>query len=143
MKIKKVHSDIREMERGRSTLDRRATFMLAVGGLLGLSARSRQAHAEARNVGAPTNSGSQLRNLQTVGPEGQVAGIRQNKDEFEIETADGRKIRFAAVALRFKIDGSDYGPVAGKPVLLPGGMMGDRATLFFASAAEIGELVQN
>lgn len=41
------------------------------------------------------------------------------------------------INLRLKIDSS----APGRPVILPGGMMGNRVTMFFASAAEIGDLI--
>ena len=43
----------------------------------------------------------------------------------------------------FKIDSTDRGPLTGKPVILPGGMMGDRATVFFAAPAEIVTLIKH
>jgi hypothetical protein len=36
----------------------------------------------------------------------------------------------------------EFGPPVGRPVILPGGMIGDRATVFVASAAEIGVLIK-
>jgi cytochrome c len=113
----------------RSPLSRRAAFMLSLGGLVGAA--------------TPTMaSASQVKNLKAVGPQGQVLAIRHNGRKFQITTADGRSIVFQAVDLRFKIDVSDDGPSFGKPVILPGGMKGDRATIFFASPAEIGALIK-
>lgn len=112
-------------------VNRRATFMIGVGGLV--------------SAAAPTvASASQLPNLKEVGPQGQVMAICRYCDTFEITTADGRRAAFQEANLRFKIDTSDLGPMAGKPVILPGGARGDRATVFFASPAEIGviELAQ-
>jgi hypothetical protein len=125
-----------------SGLNRRATFILGFGGLVGLGAQPRQVQAEPGHTAGATNSQSQLRDLKAVRSEGQVVAIRHDKDKFEIETADRRKTTFATVALRFKIDSGDFGPYAGRPVLVPGGMIGDRATLFFASAADIGTLIK-
>jgi cytochrome c len=129
--------------------------MLAIGGAVGLATQSGRALAEPgtmeRDVAEPatTNETSSVRspkpqfqNLKAVGSDRQVVTIRHDRDTFEVTTADGRSTVFPAVNLRFKIDSSDNGPPAGRPVILPGGMMGDRATVFFASAAEIGELVR-
>lgn len=85
---------------------------------------------------------SPLQNLKVLGPERQVVAIRYHRDLFEVQTADGRNTAIAAVNLHFKIDPSDDGPLAGRPVMLPGGMMGDRATVFFASPSEIGALIE-
>jgi hypothetical protein len=115
----------------RSSLNRRSTLMLAIGGIFGLATRARAEPAT-----------TQVPNLKAVGSDRQVAAIRHDREIFEVATADGRSTVFPAVNLRFKIDASDNGPPAGRPVILPGGMMGDRATVFFASAAEIGELIK-
>jgi cytochrome c len=85
---------------------------------------------------------SQLQNLKAVGSDRQVVTIHHDRDTLEVRTADGRSAVFQAVDLRFKVDSSDNGPPAGRPVILPGGMMGDRATVFFASAAEISDLIR-
>jgi len=114
-----------------SSLNRRSTFMLAIAGATGLATRAR---AEPATTQSP--------NLKALGLDRQVATIRHDREVFEVTTADGRSTVFPAVNLRFKIDASDNGPPAGRPVILPGGMMGDRATVLFASAAEIGELVK-
>jgi hypothetical protein len=111
----------------RLTVNRRATFMLGMGGLV--------------SAAAPTvASASQLANLKAVGLQGQIIAIRRNGNAFEVKTADGRNSVFQESNLRFKVDSSDLGPLVGKPVVLPGGRRGDRATIFFASAAEIAAL---
>ena len=85
---------------------------------------------------------SALRDLKTVGLEEQVAIVRHVGNSFEITTVDGHNLLFTETNLRFKIDTSEYGPLAGKPVLLPGGMMGDRATIFFVSPGEIAATIE-
>jgi cytochrome c len=98
--------------------------MLGMGGLV--------------SAAAPTvASASQLPNLKAVGPQGQITAIRRYRDTFEVTTADGRRTVFQEANLRFKIDASELGPLPGKPVVLPGGKWGDRATVFFASPTEI------
>jgi hypothetical protein len=112
----------------RGAVSRRATFMFGVGGLV--------------SAATPTMaSPSQLKNLKAVGAEAQVAAIRHSGGKFEITMADGRRTVFQAVDLRFKIDASHNGPLSGTPVILTGGMKGDRATVFFASPAEISALI--
>jgi cytochrome c len=140
-------------------INRRSTFMLALASIVGVATRSRQAFAglsedeatisaakpvSAGGVRSPNpGSVSQLPDLKIVGPQGQVKSIRHRRDTFEITTADGRRAVFREAALRFKIDSSGKGPLAGRPVILPGGMMGDRASLFFASPAEMSRLIKH
>lgn len=114
--------------RGRNlTVNRRSAFTLGIGGLV--------------SAVAPTvASASELPSLKAIGPQGQVRAICRSCATFEVTTADGRTIVFQEPNLRFKVDTSDLGPLAGKPVILPSGRMGDRATVFFASPAEIGML---
>lgn len=124
-------------DRGQVAMNRRTTFLFAVGGVAGLASQSRAAIAESH----PKTS--QLQNLKALEAGRRVVAIHHRRDTFEVLTADGRTAVFSAVDLRFKIDSGDNGPPAGRPVILPGGMMGDRATVFFASAAEIGQLIEH
>lgn len=71
-----------------------------------------------------------------------MTAIQHRGDTFEVTTADGRKAAFRQTNLRIKIDTSDHGPFAGKPVILPGGMMGDRVTVFFALPMEVATLIK-
>jgi len=125
-------------------MSRRATLMLAIVGATGFAPRAVLADAEDRAKGkslpAQPATAPVLRDLKMIGPEGQVMGIGHVGSTFEISTADGRRTLFSETSLRFKIDSSEFGPPTGRPVILPSGMMGDRATVFFASAAEIGML---
>jgi cytochrome c len=122
-------------------MNRRAALTLAIAGASGFAPQVAQADAEDRGKPVAPATASALRDLKTVGPEGQVTGIDHIDSIFEIKTSDGRKMSFSETSLRFKIDSSAFGPPTGCPVILPGGMMGDRATVFFASAAEIGMLI--
>ena len=138
-------------------MNRRKTVMLTVAGMVSIITGPRRARAgfhsqedgPMRVASADDVSGSskarsaaQLRNLKAVGPEAQVTAIHQRGDTFEITTADGRKTAFRQTNLRIKIDTSDQGPDAGKPVILPGGMMGDRVTVFFALPMEVATLIK-
>jgi cytochrome c len=73
----------------------------------------------------------------------QVTGIRYCRDTYRVTTADGQTADFWEANLRFKTDSSATGPVAGKPVILPAGMMGDPASVFFAAPDEISTFVKN
>ena len=125
------------------TMSRRATLTLAIVGATGLAPRGVLADAEDRTKGeSRPATAPALRDLKLIGPGGQVTGIGHVGNTFEIRTADGQRTSFSEANLRFKIDSSAFGPLTGRPVILPGGMIGDRATVFFASAAEIGVLMK-
>ncbi len=81
--------------------------------------------------------------LKKIGPDKQVTSIRICHDSYFVTTADGKMADFWEPNLRFKTDSSDTGPLAGKPVILPAGMMGDRASVFFASPDEITPFIKH
>lgn len=81
--------------------------------------------------------------LKTVGPDRQVSSIRVCHDSYFVTTADGKTVPFWEPNLRFKTDSSKTGPLSGKPVILPAGMMGDRASMFFASPDEISPFIKH
>ena len=85
----------------------------------------------------------QFTDLKKVEPDKQIASIRICHDSYFVTTADGKTADFWEPNLRFKTDSSDTGPLAGKPVILPAGMMGDRASIFFASPDEITPLIKH
>lgn len=80
--------------------------------------------------------------LKTAKPDGRVTAIRHCKDTFFVTTADGKERPFWELNLRLKVDSSTSGPSDGKPVLLPAGMQGDRASLVFSNVAEIGTAIK-
>ena len=84
-----------------------------------------------------------FQDLKTLGPEHQIRAIRYCRDTYHVTTADGRTTDFWEANLRFKTDGSETGPVAGKPAILPAGMMGDRASVFFAAPDEISSFIKS
>ena len=68
-----------------------------------------------------------FQDLKKLGTDRQVQAIRYCHDTYHVTTADS----------------SDTGPLAGKPVILPAGMMGDRASVFFAAPEEIGTFLKH
>jgi len=81
--------------------------------------------------------------LKKLGPERQVEAIRYCHDTFHVTTADGQSSDFWEANLRFKIDSSGTGPRPGSPAIMPAGMMGDRASVFFASPDEISTFIKH
>jgi hypothetical protein len=128
-------------------MNRRATMMLVVGGVAGIASPFARADAGLRkkrsrptSVAIPRETGGardmttrtapQFQNLKEVGLERQVVAIHYHQDTYRVMTADGGSTDFWEANLRFKIDSSNTGPLSGKPVILPTGMMGDRASVF-------------
>lgn len=86
---------------------------------------------------------SPFKDLKRLGPAHQVTAIRYCRDTYRITKADGQTTAFWEANLRFKTDSSDKGPLPERPVIMPAGMMGDRATVFFAAPGEISEFLKH
>lgn len=71
--------------------------------------------------------------LSDPSPDQQVASLRYFDRNFHVTNGEGDRIDFPEFNLRFKVDGSDIGPLSGTPALIPSGMMGDRAFIVFAA----------
>jgi cytochrome c len=84
----------------------------------------------------------QFQDLKKAGPDRQVQAVTYCRDTYRVRTLDGRETAFWEANLRFKTDSADTGPEKGKPVILPSGMMGDRASVFFAAPEEIGSFIK-
>ncbi|MFM9841403.1 MAG: c-type cytochrome [Dongiaceae bacterium] len=81
--------------------------------------------------------------LKALAPRQQVVAISYCGDTYDVGTADGETLQFWEPNLRFKTDSSADGPAAGKPAILPSGMLGDRASIIFAAPAEISPLIKS
>ena len=71
-----------------------------------------------------------------------VRSIKFCGDTYTVQTEDGRTRKFWDFNLRFKADPGKRGPYPGKPVILGAGMRGDRASVVFASPAEISGFIK-
>jgi len=80
---------------------------------------------------------SKFPDLKATGVENQVRSITYSRGAYCVTTADGTASYFLEADLRFKIDSSDLGPQKAVPVMLPAGIEGDRAWIFFSSPEEI------
>lgn len=93
-----------------------------------------------------SSSGDQMPgaiDLKTVGPAQQVASIRYSDGTYYVVTNSGKTASFPEFNLRFKTDSGDHGPAKNRPVLLSAGMRGDRGSIVFSNAAEIGRLIND
>jgi cytochrome c len=73
----------------------------------------------------------------------QVTAIGYCRDTYYVTTADGQATDFWEANLRLKTDSSGTGPLPGKPVMLRAGMVGDRASVFFAAPDEISTFIKH
>ena len=80
--------------------------------------------------------------LRNPPPEGLVRSIKYCGDTYVVETADGKIEKIWEFNLRFKSDSSKLGPSPGKPVAVGAGMRGDRASIVFATPAEISGAIR-
>jgi len=100
--------------------------------------------ASAGRAAAPAPAmGAGFQDLKKLGADRQVQTITYCRATYHVTTADGKTTDFWEANLRLKTDSSDTGPLAGKPIILPAGMMGDRASVFFAAPEEIGTFIKN
>ncbi|HVC63616.1 MAG TPA: hypothetical protein VND19_25025 [Acetobacteraceae bacterium] len=82
-------------------------------------------------------------NLKAQPAARQVRAIRFCGDTYRVTTADGNTRAFWERNLRFKTDQGTRGPRPGTPVLMPAGMMGDRAAVIFSRPEELGRVIQH
>lgn len=85
----------------------------------------------------------QFHDLHRVAPDRQVRSMRICRDSYFVTTGDGKTTPFWEPNLRFKTDSSDLGPADGVPVIMPTGMMGDRAAVIFAKPEEISGFIKH
>jgi cytochrome c len=79
--------------------------------------------------------------LKGLPPAQRVTAIRACNDSYFVMTDDKQTRAFWDQSLRFETDASSFGPRLGAPVILPAGMFGDRASIIFGNAKEIGSFV--
>jgi cytochrome c len=104
---------------------------------------SRDGVAEGQVAQGGMMGGGELPDLKVLGRASRVTAIRHCRDTYEVSTADGATKPFWEFNLRFKTDGSELGPRTGEPVIVAAGMMGDRASVVFASPKEISAFIRD
>jgi len=99
------------------------------------------AYLKAAPAGGAPRTGARARagpaNLKQAPAANQVRTVSYCPDAYRVLTGDGRTHVFWEFNLRLKTDSSPAGPPPGKPVLTGSGMMGDRASIVFATPDEI------
>ena len=105
-----------------------------------LIAYLRQAAAEGRPA-QDAERGDDAMDLKAAPPANRVASVGYCGDTYKVKTESGEELEFWEFNLRIKTDSSDKGPAPERPVLISGGMMGDRAFLVFAAPAEISSFI--
>ena len=93
--------------------------------------------------GGMMGMGGQKIDLKNAPAAGQVRSIKHCGDTYTVETADGKVDKIWEYNLRLKTDSSKLGPYPGKPVAIGAGMLGDRASIVFASPKEISEAIRD
>ena len=132
----------------RPTVHRRS-FLVTAAGLAGALSFVRQGQANELNAIGPQSQaslrqrGALTLNLKTIGPMQEVVSIRSSNNGYQLTMASGATASFSEFNLQFKTDSSERGPFKSRPVLLPTGMQGDRATIVFSDPSEIGPLIEN
>lgn len=81
--------------------------------------------------------------LKRQPPALQVRAIADCRDTYRVTTADGRTRPFWENNLRFKTDHGADGPHPGHPVIVPAGMLGDRAEVVFSGSQEIASIIKH
>jgi cytochrome c len=81
-------------------------------------------------------------NLKEAPARARVASIQHCGDTYVVRNGAGETVKFWEPNLRFRTDSSAKGPAAGRPVMLPTGMQGDRASVIFATPAEISRFIK-
>ncbi len=100
------------------------------------------AYLEAVSNGRVSVSDRGPPNLKQADAASRVTSMRYCGDAYRVTTADDKTRTFWEFNLRFKTDGSADGPAAGKPVIVPNGMQGDRAAVIFSRPEEISTLIR-
>lgn len=80
--------------------------------------------------------------LKNASIRARVASIGHCGETYSVSNAAGEMLKFWEPNLRFRTDSSATGPVPGRPVLLPTGMQGDRASVVFAAPGEISGFIK-
>ena len=105
------------------------------------AAPERTAQAQMKDMGGMMGGGRDP-NLKSLEPNKRVKAITYCRDTYRVTTADEKTRAFWERNLRFMTDSSQNGPEKGAPAIMPAGMMGDRASVIFATPEEINKFIE-
>jgi hypothetical protein len=83
-----------------------------------------------------------MEDLRQAPPDRQVKLLGYCRGEYTVEFSDGSSRKFGERDVRFATDSSPLGPLAGRPVLVPTGRVGDRALVIFVGPAEMTTMIR-
>jgi cytochrome c len=98
---------------------------------------------QAESMSEGMMSQGQMLNLKTLEANNRIASISHCGDTYTVIAETGEAYEFWEFNLRFKTDGSEDGPIAGHPVIIPASMRGDRAFVIFAAPTEISPFIKS
>lgn len=90
-----------------------------------------------------TSRQGQLLDLKTLDSNNRITSITHCGDTYTVTVETRESFKFWEFNLRIKTDSSENGPMPGKPVLIPSGMMGDRAFVVFSTPSEISTFIES
>ena len=105
------------------------------------AAPERTAQAQMKDMGGMMGGGRDP-NLKSLESNKRVKAITYCRDTYRVTTADEKTRAFWERNLRFITDSSQNGPEKGAPAIMPAGMMGDRASVIFATPEEINKFIE-
>jgi len=105
------------------------------------AAPERTAQAQMKDMGGMMGGGRDP-NLKSLESNKRVKAITYCRDTYRVTTADEKTRAFWERNLRFMTDSSQNGPEKGAPAIMPAGMMGDRASVIFATPEEINKFIE-
>ena len=118
-----VRADLLAFLKDATQPGRRPQFAQQPGGMMGMM------------------GGGKAPNLKKLGAEDRVQSIHYCRDTYKVTTGDGKIHDFWERNLRFKTDSSEDGPEKNVPAIVDSGMLGDRASVIFATPEEINAFI--
>jgi len=93
-------------------------------------------------VAAASAQQATMEDLKQAPAARQVTSVAYCRGQYTVSLADGSARTFGERDLRFATDSSPLGPVAGRPVLVPTGRVGDRVIVVFVGPGEMTAAVR-
>lgn len=98
---------------------------------------------QAQGMPEGTESEGGMLDLKTLEANNRITSIKHCDDTYTVIAENGETYEFWEFNLRIKTDGSELGPVPGRPVIIPASMRGDRAFVIFAAPDEISPFIKS